>query len=318
MTRGRPRGPRRGWRRTLRRADPRGALRPARWRRALRRAHRRPERVAARAAVLAVLLASAAFAVLPLYWLFSTAFAAPGGPSFPPRLVPSAVGVENFRVLAAETAFVGTYLVNSVVVSTATVVLTVAIATPAGYALSRFAIPHKSAVMVALLVVQLMPILAMILPLYRMFALAGLLDTLAVIVLTDTVLVVPIATWLIKGYFDTVPAHLEEAAYVGGATRLRAFRVMVPLARPAIGAAALFAFIQSWNQFVIPLTFTSSSGVWTFPVGLYEFISRRGVVDWGLLGAASLVAMVPVLVLFVVFQRQFVAGLIRTTPGEGP
>lgn len=287
------------------------------WRRALYRLGRRPEQVAVRAAVLAVLLTSAAFFVVPLYWLFSAAVKPPGALDFPPEVVPSRVGFENLLVLLRETEFVGTYLLNSVVVSAATVVLTVAIATPAGYALSRFPFRYKPYVMVALLVVQMMPILGMILPLYRMFALLGLLDTLAVLVITDTVLVTPIATWLIKGYFDTIPRRLEEAAYVGGASRFRTFRVLVPMARPAIGAAAIFAFVQSWNQFVIPLTFTSSRETWTFPVALFEFISRRGVVDWGLLGAASLVAMLPVLVLFAVFQRHFVAGLVGTTPEGG-
>lgn len=287
------------------------------WRRALYRLGWQPEQVAARAAVLAVLLTSAAFFVVPLYWLFSAAVKPPGTLDFPPELLPSRVGFENLLVLLRETEFVGTYLFNSVVVSTATVVLTVAIATPAGYALSRFPFPYKPYVMVSLLVVQMMPILGMILPLYRTFALLGLLDTLAVLVITDTVLVTPIATWLIKGYFDTIPRRLEEAAYVGGASRFRTFRVLVPMARPAIGAAAIFAFVQSWNQFVIPLTFTSSRETWTFPVALFEFISRRGVVDWGLLGAASLVAMLPVLVLFAVFQRHFVAGLVGTTPEGG-
>lgn len=287
------------------------------WRRALYRLGWRPEQVAARAAVLAVLLTSAAFFVVPLYWLFSAAVKPPGALGFPPEVVPSRVGFENLLVLLRETEFVGTYLFNSVVVSAATVVLTLAIATPAGYALSRFPFRYKPYVMASLLVVQMMPILGMILPLYRTFALLGLLDTLAVLVITDTVLVTPIATWLIKGYFDTIPRRLEEAAYVGGASRFRTFRVLVPMARPAIGAAAIFAFVQSWNQFVIPLTFTSSREVWTFPVALFEFISRRGVVDWGLLGAASLVAMLPVLVLFAVFQRHFVAGLVGTAPEGG-
>ena len=285
--------------------------------RAWSRSVRRPGRSLLRLLVVALLAASSLFFVVPLYWVFSAAFKSPGAVDYPPELVPSGLSVENFVVVATETPFVDTYLVNSLVVSTATVLATVAIGTLAGYALSRHRIPHERAVMVALLVVQMVPILAMVVPLYRLFGLLELLDTLAVVALADTMLAVPIATWLIKGYYDTLPPGLEDAARVGGATRLDAFRVIAPLGRPAIGASALYAFVLSWNQFLVPLTFTSRPAVWTFPVGLYGFISRRGVVEWELLGAASLVAMLPVLVLFLLFQRQFLAGLPGSRAGGG-
>ena len=263
------------------------------------------------------LAASALFFVAPLYWVFSAAFKPPGTVGYPPSLLPTALSAENFLAIATETPFVGTYLVNSLVVSAATVTATVVVGTLAGYALSRHRFRHESAVMVSLLVVQMVPILAMVIPLYRLFGVLDLLDTLAVVALADTLLAVPIATWLIKGYYDTLPAGLEDAARVGGASRFAAFRVIAPLGRPAIGASALYAFVLSWNQFLVPLTFTSSQGVWTFPVGLYGFVSRRGVVDWGLLGAASVVAMLPVLVLFLLFQRQFLEGLPGARAGGG-
>lgn len=271
-------------------------------------ARRHPERTLATLAAAVVLSASSVFFVLPLYWLFSAAVRPQGSITVPPSLVPPAVTFENLVGVLTETAF-PTYFANSVVVSAATVVLAVVVATPAGYALSRFDLRYERAIMVTVLVVQMIPLLALVTPLYRLFAVVGLLDTLAVVVLTDTVLVVPVGVWLIKGYFDTLPASLEEAARVGGATRFRSFLVVLPLARPAVAATALFAFVVSWNQFVIPLTFTSSQAAWTFPVGLYEFISRRGVVNWPLLGAASLWAMVPLVVLVATFQRQFLAGL---------
>ena len=274
----------------------------------LRAARANPTRTAGRLAMLVALATSSAFLLVPLYWLFSAAVRPPGSMSVPPSLVPPAVTAENLVAVLTETAF-PTYFVNSVVVSGATVVLAVLVATPAGYALSRYDLRYERPIMVAVLAVQMIPLLALVTPLYRIFAAVGLLDTLAVVVLTDVVLVVPVGIWLVKGYFDTLPGVLEEAARVGGATRLRAFRVVLPLARPAIGATALFAFVVSWNQFIIPLTFTSSPETWTFPVGLYEFISRRGVVDWPLLGAASLWAMAPLLALVAAFQRHFVAGV---------
>lgn len=271
-------------------------------------ARRHPRRTLARVAVVSALLTAGILIVLPLLWLFSAALRPADSMTFPPSLVPPTFTVENLRVVLLETGFT-TYFRNSIVVSAATVALTVAVATPAGYALSRYDLPHQRTLLLGVVVIQMIPIVALVTPLYRLFSVVGLLDTLAVIVLTDTVLVVPVGVWLIKGYFDTLSPRLEEAARVGGATRLRAFLVVVPLARPAIAATAIYAFVVSWNQFVVPLTFTTGRATWTFPVGLYQFISRRGVVDWTLLGAASLWAFLPLLLVVVVFQRHLVAGL---------
>lgn len=271
-----------------------------------------PSQLVGKTIVLVLLSISSLFFVAPLYWLFVAAFRSPGTLSFPPDLVPTTVGIHHFVTLVTTTKFINTYFVNSLVVSGATVLLTVTLATTAGYALSRYALPYERIILASLLGLQITPILAMLIPLYRLFAVVGLLDTIIVVIIADTVLAVPIATWIIKGQFDTVPTSIEEAARVGGASRWQTFTILVPLARPAIGTAGIYAFVVSWNQFVIPLTFTSSQQVWTYPLGLFEFISRRGVVDWGLLGAASLLAMLPVIVLFVVFQQQFLEGLIGT------
>lgn len=271
-----------------------------------------PHSALVRLAGVAIMLLSAVFFVVPLYWLFISAFKPPNSIDYPPQLIPSEFSLQNFVTITTETEFVGLYLLNSVAVALGAVVIVLVLATPAGYAFSRYDIKYKQHLMVAILFVQMIPFLAMVIPLYRIFSVLGLLDTLFVITLLSAANTTPVATWLIKGYFDTVPDGLEEAARVGGASRLQAFRVIVPLARPALGAVSLYAFVGAWNQFIIPLTFISSQSKWVYPVALYEFISLRGVVNWGLLGAASLIAMLPVLLLFVVFQRQFVAGLKGT------
>lgn len=289
---------------------------PARYRRRLRDLTGcGPEELLVRAGVLLALLSSAAFFVVPLYWLLSAAFRPPGGMSVPPALLPTEPSVHNLLAVLETTPFV-TYFLNSLLVSAATVVLTLAVATPAAYALSWYELPLRRHLMVVLLVVQMIPVIAMVIPLYRLFALLSLLDTLAVLVLANTVLVVPVSIWLLTGYFDTLPAGLEEAARVGGASRLRAFGVIVPLARPALTAVSLYAFVVSWNQFVFPLTFTTSEAVRTVPLGLYGFVARHGIVDWGLLGAASLLAVVPVLVLFALFQNQFLTGVVGSGYGR--
>ncbi|WP_136689183.1 carbohydrate ABC transporter permease [Halorhabdus amylolytica] len=268
-----------------------------------------PEEALIRAVVIFSLVSMSVFFIVPLYWLFSAAFKPPNSVGFPPELVPSTITFENLNHIIVNTEFVGTFLVNSLLVAVGAVIIVLAIATPAGYAFSRYEMKHKRVLMVSILFVQMIPFLAMIIPLYRIFAIVGLLDTLIVITLVSAANTIPVATWLMKGYFDTVPDGLEEAARVGGASRFQAFRIITPLAKPALGAVAIYSFVGAWNKFIIPLTFTSSKSKWVLPVALYKFISRRGVVEWGLLGAATLIAMLPVLILFVVFQKQFVAGL---------
>lgn len=282
----------------------------------VRYARKRPAVALTRLVMLASLTASALFFALPLYWLFTAAFD-PGSIGYPPRLIPRGLSAAKFFALLRETQF-PVYLANSLIVSAATVIVAVVAATLAGYVLSQYEFRHQQALMLSLLVVQLVPIVALIVPLFRLFALANLLNTLAVVALADVMLVVPVATWLIKGYFDTVPDTLTEAARAGGASRTRAFLVVVPLVRPAIGVTALYAFVVSWNQFIIPLTFTTSRATWTFPVGLYGFVSQYGVVDWGMLGAASVLGMLPVLALFIAFQRQFLTGLEDGLGGGSP
>lgn len=279
-------------------------------------ARRYPVRTLLRTATVFALTAAAVLVVFPLYWLFSAAFRASEAISVPPSLLPSQVTLVNLVNVFVETEF-PTYFVNSVLVSVATVALVVTIATPAGYALSRYDMRYARPLLLGILVVQTIPLLALVTPLYRIFALSGLLDTLTAIVLTDTVLAAPVGVWLIKQYFDTLPAHLEEAARVGGASRLRTFFVVLPLSRPVIASTAIYAFVVSWNQFIIPLTFASGPETWTFPVGLYAFISRRGVVNWSMLGAASLWAMIPLLLVVAVFHRRLVAGFSRGSLGGG-
>lgn len=274
----------------------------------LRAARARPEATLAWLATAVAVASSAAFMLLPLYWLFSAALRPRGGLSVPPELVPPEVTFSNLRVVLLDTAF-PLYLGNSLLVSGATVLLTVAVATPAGYALSRFELRHERAFVTAILAVQMLPLIALVTPMYRLFAIVGLLDTLAVQVLANAVLAIPVGVWLLQRYFDTLSPHLEEAARVGGATRFRAFLVVLPLARPAVAATGIFAFVTSWNQFLVPLAFTSSREHWTVPLGLYEFVGRRAAVDWPLLGAACLWALVPVFVIVVAFDRHLVAGL---------
>lgn len=257
---------------------------------------------------LGLVLVGSGFLV-PLYWLLTAGLGPPGAIGYPPALVPPALTGENLATVATETRFVRVYLPNSLLVSVATAAATVAVATPAGYALARLEVPRTRTVLLGLLLVQMLPVVALIVPVHGLFATLGLLDTLLAIVLADTALAVPVAVWVTERYYAGLPAHLEEAALVGGGDRFRAFLAVAPLGRPAVAAAALYAFVLSWNQFVVPLTLASRPATWTVPVGLYAFVAEHGVVRWELLGAASLLAVVPLLALLAVGGRLLATGV---------
>jgi ABC-type glycerol-3-phosphate transport system permease component len=139
----------------------------------------------------------------------------------------------------------------------------------------------------------------------------GLLDTLPALMLIYAAVNIPLSVWLLKTYFDTVPLSLDEAAAMDGCSRLRIlFSIIAPVSLPGLAATALFSFIACWNEFYLALVLCSSVRSSTMPIGLFMFQSSYDI-KWNLLGAASIVAMLPVIVLFIAFQEQFVAGLTK-------
>src|SRR5262245_3981441 len=258
------------------------------------------------------------YTLLPIVWLFlSTIQTQASLLTIPPRIIPSEVTVSNYIDIFKPAAFgessgESTFLLalrNSVVVSLGTTVVALVFGTLAAYAFARFNIPQKRTLLLIVLGSQLLPAVSLIIPLFRMFKYAQLLDSLAALILAYSTFSIPFVVWIMAGYFQSVPIELEEAARIDGATRFQAFaRVSLPLAAPGLGATAIFTLLNAWDEFFFALIFTSTYSAKTLPVAIAEFIGRHSV-NWGMLVTGGFIASLPPIVLSLVFYRYIVSGL---------
>jgi len=228
--------------------------------------------------------------------------------------IPTELSLQSFRDVVSTTDMSGRWLFgrqlfNSLVVSLATTVLGVALACTAGYAFSRFTFPGRRFGMTALLTTQMFPGVVMAIPLYMLLDAVHLLDSLTGLVLVYSTTSVPFCVWMLKGYFDTIPIDLEEAALVDGASRWTVFtKIVLPLARPALVVTALFSFMTAWNEFILAATFTSNATSYTLPVVLQQYVGEHGA-DWPHFAAGAIIVSIPVMALFFALQRHLVGGL---------
>lgn len=253
-------------------------------------------------------VALAAVILLPFFWMFSISLKPATEPlGVPARLWPQDPTLENY-VLAFRPEF-RRYFLNSMIVSGATVLITVPLALLAAYSLTRYQFRVLSVCLVAIILAQLFPAGAMIIPIYKMVRAADLLDTYASLIIAYITVTLPVAIWMLRGFLLRVPLALEEAAAIDGARPLRAFfDIVVPLARPGIVATTVFVLIVTWQEFLFALSFTSSKEMRTLPVGMNDYIGQYGI-RYGELMASSVMVSLPVIAVFFFLQRQFVSGL---------
>jgi len=201
------------------------------------------------------------------------------------------------------------HALNSAIVALATTVVGVLLSCTAAYALSRFRFPGRRAGLTTFLVVQMFPASMLLLPLYVLLDQLHLLNSLAGLVLVYTTTAIPFCVWTLKGYFDSLPRELEEAARIDGAGPWRIFfRVILPLARPGIAVTALFSFMTAWNEFIMASTFMTAETRYTLPVLLQSSVGQYSA-DWGLFAAGAIVTSLPVMALFYLLQRSLVGGM---------
>lgn len=266
-----------------------------------------------KALTYAVLIGYAAFCLVPLLWVLTTALKpAAEAQRVPPTLIPRAIHLENFRLAFTSPAFGLKPFMNSLTYAGGTVALALVVASLSGFAFSRYRFWGHRAIFLALLLVNLMPGVAKLVPIYGMYSAFHLYDTRLGLVLLFTLAVVPLGTWMMKGYFDQIPRELEECALIDGCTPLGAFaRVTLPLAAPGLAALAVIAFVDAWNGFTFPLILTERQSLKPYTVAVYSFVGEYGEVQWHLVSAVAVTSVLPLLVLFVFFQRTLVAGLTR-------
>jgi multiple sugar transport system permease protein len=245
----------------------------------------------------------------PYAWMFITSVTPPEEMVHSAqRIWPHKPNFSAYGYLFSNPRFIS-YAVNSIIVAVGTVIVTTTLALLAGTVLSRYRFRGRKIVLFGTLILQLFPTVLMIIPLYMEMRTFGLLDTKHGLMIVYTAFSLSFSTWLMKGYVDSIPKEIEEAALIDGCSRFQTFLyVIIPLTKPGIAAVATFSFIYSWNEFIYALTFTQSQTARTIPVGLRLFIGESSI-NWQYITAAGVLAAIPVLIGFMLAQRSLVAGL---------
>jgi N,N'-diacetylchitobiose transport system permease protein len=247
--------------------------------------------------------------LFPIYWMVSTALK-PGKEilSLTPVWFPSPVTFDNFRT-AINVPFFWNDVVNSLTVVLSVVAISIALAFLAAVSVARFGFRGRTAFVVMVIAVQMVPLTALVIPVYLLLDKAGLVDSLLGVIAYYLAIVLPFMIWTLRGFVANVPIDLEEAAMVDGASRVGAFlRIVFPLVAPGLVATAIFGFIQAWNEYIIAYVLLSSASKQTLTIWLASFTTQHGT-DWGGLMAGATLTALPVVVFFLLVQRHVAGGL---------
>ena len=259
--------------------------------------------------------------LFPFYWMLVTTFR-PDGELYRPwnraNYTPfwtTSPTLEHIRYLLSETLF-GTWLYNTMFISLISTVISLFCGLLAGYALARLRFPLAGGLGTSIFVTYLVPPTLLFIPLAEIIRTFRLADTPWALILTYPTFLIPFCTWLLMGYFKTIPKELEECARIDGASRLQAMvRIIFPIAMPGILSAGIFAFTLSWNEFIYALVFLSTTQQKTIPVGVVSELIRGDVFFWGPLMAGALLGSIPVAFVYAFFVEHYVAGLTGSVKG---
>jgi multiple sugar transport system permease protein len=231
----------------------------------------------------------------------------------PPTYVPHGFSFASYERLWNYQQGLPTYLLNSLGTALLTILITLALTVPAGYALARFPVPGKEVIFVILLLALIVPYQALLTPMFLMFAKIGLTNTLLGLAIVHTAIQLPFSLYILRNSFSAVPRELEEAAVVDGASSWQALvRIFIPSTVPAIVTVALFAFITSWNEFLGALVMMSRSESFTLPLILAAARTETslGGTDWGMLQSGITISVIPCVLVYLLLQRYYVSGLM--------
>lgn len=255
-----------------------------------------------------ITLACAALIVFPYYWMFASSTSAESLFQWPPRIVPTRFTFEAFEKIFAERP-IFQWLRNTALVSASTAIFCTLVSINAGYALSRFNTRLTSGFSLLIMVSQMLPAALIVVPLYVIFRQLGLYNSLIGLAIADSAFVLPLATWLMKGFFDRIPVDLEEQAQIDGCSRLKAFyQVTLPLSAPGLVVVTVMSFISAWDEFFLARTLISSQNNWVLSVALTSFEGQY-TIAWNEMMAASVVFALPAAFFFLIVQRYLVSGM---------
>ncbi len=249
--------------------------------------------------------------VFPFLWMLSTSLKRNRDIfSLTPKIIPPVVSFEHYGTVFRQSNF-PRYFMNSAIIAIATTILGIGVAALAAYAFSRFRFFGKKMLLVMILAVQMFPAVVLIIPLFIVMRRLDLLNTYQGLVITYITFTLPFGVWMLKGFFDAIPNELEQAAMIDGCGRMGAFlRVVLPVAGPGLAATSIYSFIAAWNDFMFAITFINKEEMSTLPMALQSFFGQF-TVEWGPVMAASVIFTIPVLVFFLVVQKQLTTGMVK-------
>jgi arabinogalactan oligomer / maltooligosaccharide transport system permease protein len=256
----------------------------------------------------ATLLFATIVALFPVVWVFLSSIKPKASIQSSEITFIDQPTLENYRKVLFETSF-PTWFLNSVVVAALTMVIGIAMSATAGYALSRFNFPGRRGLMWVFLITQMFPVAILIVPIYTIMANLGLIDTKASLVIAYCTVAVPFCAWMLRGYFNTIPRELDEAAALDGLGPFGTFyRVILPLARPGLAVTAFYTFLTAWGEVAYAIAFMQTDRHLTLGAGLQQFVPAYNP-NWDLLTAGAVLIMLPAAVVFFFAQKHLVAGL---------
>jgi ABC-type glycerol-3-phosphate transport system permease component len=273
------------------------------------RPSRRTRTVLRQVGIYAAVLAFTAFALFPFLWMIASSVKPPGEIyTMPPRWIIDNPTLQHYlRVLRGSN--MPLYFWNTMIVAGGTTLVALAFAISAGYGFARFQFRGKEFWSFFVLISQMLPQAVLLIPLYLFLDRMALINTAHGLGLSYLVITLPLSVWLLRGYFAGIPHELEEAAMIDGCSRLGAlFRVIMPIAAPAIIATGIYIFTVAWQEFMFAMNFAATTRTKTISIGIVEFMGEH-VVDWGGVMAASVVVTLPVLVIFFAVHKHFVRGI---------
>lgn len=259
--------------------------------------------------VYIILMLAVIITLLPLGWVISTSLK-PGNEIFanPPYWIPKKTTLVNYCNVLFDSE-IPKALLNSFLVGSMTMMISLVLGGSAGYAFARFKFRGNKALSLFMLLSQMLPLTVLMIPMYYMENAVGLVDTKTGLAIAHLSISMPLVTWMAKGYFKGIPKEIEEAAVMDGCSVIQTlFYIIVPLLRPALAATGIYAFISSWNEFALANVLTRSMNSRTVPIALNEFSSFFKV-DWGDTMAAATLITIPIIAVFMLVQKQFVEGL---------
>lgn len=257
----------------------------------------------------AILIFFSLFAVYPILMVFSISLR-PGDRLLSKSLaiIPDNFTFQTYIDLFAKQPFLR-WMANSLLVSSLVTVFAVSLAATAGYAFSRYKFKGRNASMIALITTQMFPVTMLLLPLFIMLITVGAYDSYLGLIIAYSATALPFTVWQMKGYYDTIPFSLEEAATIDGAGQFKIFyQIILPLALPALAITALFSFMSAWSEYLVAAALIQNQDLFTLPMGLKLFSSNLEVA-WGLYSAGAIIVSIPVVILFIGLSRWLISGL---------